>query len=82
MATLSRDTSPEAEAVMISILSALPACRRFEMLDDACGAAKALARVGLRTRHPEASEVEIGRLEMDLLLGEPLAEKVYGPRSR
>jgi len=82
MATLSRDTSPEAEAVMIGILSRMPAWRRLELLEDACLAARSLARAGLRRRYPEASEPEIDRLLFGLLLGDELADKVYGPSPR
>jgi len=82
MATLSRDTLPEAEEVMIRILSDMPAWRRLQLLEDACDAARELARVGLKRRCPEASDSEVDRLLFDLLLGEELAEKAFGPRRR
>lgn len=82
MTTLSRDTSPEAEAVMLGILREMPAWRRLELLEDACEAACSLARAGLRRRHPDADEGEIERLLADLLLGEGLAERAYGPHPR
>ncbi len=49
-----------------------------------CGSSTAdfrftLALAGLRNRHPQAGEAEIRRRLMDLLLGEELAAKVYGP---
>ncbi len=79
MGTLSRDTSPDAEAVMLGILRDMPAWRRLELLDDACLATMELARVGLRSRNPDASEKTIERLLMDLILGETLAAAAFGP---
>jgi hypothetical protein len=40
---------------------------------------KQLAYQGLRQRHPAASEAELRRRLADLLLGEDLAQQVYGP---
>jgi len=79
MATLSRDTSPEAEAVMLEVFRAMPAWRRLEILDEACQTATELARAGLRSRHPEASPEKIERLLMDLVLGDELARAAFGP---
>jgi hypothetical protein len=42
-------------------------------------AARRLALAGLRHRHPDASEAELRRRLADLLLGEELATRVYGP---
>ena len=79
MGTLSRDTSADAEAVMLGILRDMPAWRRLELLDDACLTTMELARVGLRSRNPGVSGETIERLLMDLMLGETLAAAVYGP---
>ena len=67
---------------MIGILRRMPAWRRLQLLDDACLAARTLARAGLRRRHPGATATEIERLLFDLLLGEDLAERAYGPGPR
>ncbi len=80
MAALPQDTSLEAEAVRLEVLRRMPAWRRLELLDDACRMSRELARVGLRRRHPDAAPEVIERLLMDLVLGEALAERVYGPR--
>jgi hypothetical protein len=79
MGTLSRDTSPEAEQVMIGILREMPPWRRLELLEDACLATLELARAGLRNRHPEADSEAIHRLLLDLTLGSELAEEAFGP---
>jgi hypothetical protein len=39
---------------------------------------KQFALAGIRQRHPNATEREVGRHLADLLLGEELAAKVYG----
>jgi hypothetical protein len=79
MGTLSRDTDREAERVLVEIMSALPAWKKLALLDDACSTARALALAGLRARHPAASEDTLRRMLMDLLLGEEIAARVWGP---
>jgi len=64
---------------MLAIFRNMPAWRRLELLDDACLAARNLARVGLRRRNPDASPETIERLLMDLILGEELAAAAFGP---
>lgn len=81
MVTIARDTSPEAEKVMLGILRAMPVWQRLQLVDDACETARRLALAGLRSRYPEASATAVERMLKDLLLGEDLAETVYGPRS-
>jgi len=79
MSNLARDTSVEAEAVMLEIYRKMPAWRRLELLDEACALSMELARTGLRRRNPHASEEAIERLLRDLMLGADLAAVVYGP---
>lgn len=77
--TLSRDTSPDAEAVQIEIYRRMSASRKLELVEEANRTARELALAGLRRRHPEAGPEELFRRLMDLLLGEDLAAKAYGP---
>jgi len=79
MARLSRDTSADAEAVMLQVFRDMPAWRRLQLLDEACLTATELARAGLRSRHPDASPEKIERLLMDLILGDELAAAAFGP---
>ena len=79
MSTLARDTSADAESVMLGIYRKMPAWRRLELLDEACSLSVELARAGLRRRNPKASDKAIERLLRDLMLGEDLAAVVYGP---
>ena len=82
MNTLARDTSADAETVMLGIYREMPAWRRLELLDEACALSIELARVGLRRRNPGASDETIERLLRDLMLGEDLAAVIYGPREQ
>lgn len=66
---------------MLEILRAMPAWRRLELVDDACETARHLALAGLRSRHPEAGTTALERMLKDVLLGDDLAARVYGPRS-
>ncbi len=80
MRTQSRDTSPEAERVLIELLRQAPAWRRLQLADRMSSAARGLCFAGLRARHPAASEAELRRRFADIHLGRELALKAYGPR--
>ncbi len=77
--TLSPDTDPEAEAVQLEIYRRMPAWRKIELVFEANAMSRSLAMAGLRNRYPEARPAELRRRLMDLLLGEELAAKAYGP---
>jgi hypothetical protein len=77
--TLSPDTDPEAEAVQLEIYRRMPAWRKIQLVFEAIDMSRALAVAGLRSRYPQAGPEEIRRRLMDLLLGEELAARVYGP---
>ncbi len=79
MATLSRDTSEQAEAVQIRLLRAMPVWRRAKLWNDAIRTGHGLALAGLRQRFPHAGPDELRRRLATLLLGPDLATKVYGP---
>ena len=72
------DTSPEAEAVLLTLLRQAPSWRKFKMVGDLNATVKQFALAGIRQRHPKATEREINRHLADLLLGEELAALVYG----
>ncbi len=57
----------------------MPAWRKVELVSDAIKTSYVLALAGLRDRFLEAGNEEIRRRLMDLMLGEELATKVYGP---
>jgi hypothetical protein len=79
VATLSRDTSPEAEELLLSLMRQTPPWRKMELLDGLNAMAREFAMAGLRQRHPGATESELRRRLADLLLGPEMALKVYGP---
>ena len=72
------DTSPEIEALQLNLLRQASAARKLELLAQMNATVKALALAGLRTRHPDDIPDIIQRRLADLILGEALAEKVYG----
>ena len=81
MTALFSDTSPEAEAVLIRLLRQAPPWRKLEMVDQLNQSVKLLALAGLRQRFPQEDDERIRRRLADLLLGEEMALKVYGPLS-
>lgn len=76
--TLASDISPEAERLPIELWREMPASRKMELLGGMYAAVKTLAREGLVQRFPAAAQAEINRRLADLMLGEELAEQVYG----
>ncbi len=77
--TLSPDTDPEAETVQLEIYRRMPAWRKIELVFEANAMSRAMAMAGLRSRYPGAGPAELRRRLMDLLLGEELAARAYGP---
>ena len=78
MSVLSSDTHPKMEALQIKLWRQASPTRKMEMLAQLNASARILALSGLRSRYPQASEVELRRRLAGLLLGEELARKVYG----
>jgi hypothetical protein len=76
---MSLDTHPDAKRVQIELMRQAPPWRKMELLGQLNHMAKLFALSGLRTRHPHASEGEIRRRLADLVLGQELAARVYGP---
>jgi len=78
MTALYSDTHPKMEALQIKLLREVPAWRKMEMLAQLNASARTLALSGLRQRHPNAGERELRRRMAGLLLGDEIAQKVYG----
>ncbi|MGB5815856.1 MAG: hypothetical protein WBI27_11675 [Thermoanaerobaculia bacterium] len=53
--------------------------RKVELVEDANRTARELALAGIAARHPMATEQQRERLLLGLVVGEPLATKIYGP---
>jgi hypothetical protein len=81
MRTQSRDTSPEAERVLIELLRQAPAWRKLRMVEDTNRSVKDLLMAGLRQRFPHDSPAVLRRRLADLWLGPELSAAAYGPLS-
>jgi hypothetical protein len=73
------DTHPEVEAVLIRLLRDAPTWRKLEMVGQMNAAVQTMMRSGLKECYPKDSPQMIQRRMADLLLGEDLALKVFGP---
>lgn len=72
------DTHPKMEEYQLELLRKAPAWKKADMAGQMFMTMKQLALQGLKNRFPQASEDELRRRLADVLLGEELAEKVYG----
>ena len=79
MTTLSPDTSSQIEQIQIERLRHMPVWRKLALVGEMNRAVRELALAGLRQRHPNDSPAQRHRRLADLLLGEELAARVYGP---
>ena len=73
------DTHPTVAAIQIALMRAAPGWRKMALLGQMSQTVKTLALNGLRQRHPDATEAALRRALADILLGEELANKAYGP---
>ncbi len=73
------DTSPEVEALQLKYLRQASPARKLELLAQINDTVRALALAGWRIHHPDDPPEMIKRRLADLVLGEALAQKVYGP---
>lgn len=73
-----KDTSPEAQQVLIGLYRKMPPEVKFRRVFEAYQTGKMLAMAGLRQRHPNASEKKIWYLWAKQHLGNELFNKVYG----
>lgn len=78
MLTMSRDTSPEAEKVLIELLRAAPAWKRLHRIASLNAAIRDIHLSGMRQRYPNESPEQLKRRYADEVLGSELASKVYG----
>jgi len=79
MTSLVDDTSPEIENLQIERLRRMPTWRKLELMAQMTETVRTLALAGLRQRHPDDTEARQRRRLADLLLGEDLATRAYGP---
>ena len=82
MSPLYSDTHPKIEQMQIELWRQASPTRKMHMLAQLNASARILALAGLRSRYPDATEIELRRRLADILLGEELARKVYGEMKR
>lgn len=73
------DTSPETDAILFKLWRETPAWRKLQMMEGLNRAARHLALMGLRRRHPDISPEELRRRLASIALGDELAAQIYGP---
>lgn len=73
-----KDTSSQAETVLIELLRAAPVWRKLQRLDDLNQMVRALALSDLEEKHPTLSQDKLRYLLAVRLWGAELAGKVYG----
>lgn len=78
MSVLSSDTHPKMEALQIQLWRQASPTRKMQMVAQLNASARMLAMTGLRSRFPNANEAELRFKLAVLILGDELAEKVYG----
>jgi hypothetical protein len=78
MTALSSDTHPKMEALQIRLWRQASPTQKMHMLAQLNASVRMVAMAGLRSRHPQANEAELRRRLAGLLLGDELAQKVYG----
>ena len=78
MSSLYSDTDPKIERMQIELWRKASPTRKMHMLAQLNASVQILALAGLRSRYPNATEMELRRRLADLLLGKELAQKVYG----
>jgi len=77
MKTLSSDTHPKAEKVLIELLRKAPCWRKLEMVSQITTTCRELALNGLRRRYPRASEEELKKRLASLVLPRELVIRAY-----
>jgi hypothetical protein len=78
MKTLSPDTTPEAEAVLLELLRRAPVWKRLQMVDQMHEVLRQLAMADIRRRYPRADNDEIKRRLAARVLSRTEVINAYG----
>lgn len=78
MSTLSSDTHPKMEALQIQVIRRMSASKKMGIVNGLNETVKTLAVTGIKQRNPNATPEQVQRMLAALMLGEELAQKVYG----
>lgn len=76
--TQSRDTAVEAERQQFAAWRAMSAAEKLQLMGQLCDSVRYLAEMGLRERHPDASEDEIRMRLFATWLDRPTMIRCYG----
>jgi hypothetical protein len=79
MTTPLSDTSPEVAELLIRLQRELPPWRKLAQVEQMNATVRFLIIQGIRLRHPDADDTEIRRRFADIVLGQELAAKAFGP---
>ena len=72
------DTDPAVERVLLARYREASPEQKIAMVADGWDCTRELTLAGLRMRHPGASEHELFRRFVDIVLGADLAARAYG----
>jgi hypothetical protein len=72
------DTTPEAERVLVEMARAMPDARKIDQVFDLIEAIRRFGMIGLRNRHPEASEEELKKRMAAIVFDRETVVEVYG----
>jgi hypothetical protein len=78
MKTLSEDTSPEAERVLVELWRRASTERKCALIIDTTHSLREFVLAGLRERYPNESAARLRRHFADAWLGPVLAQNAYG----
>jgi hypothetical protein len=73
------DTRPEIAELQRKLLRQATPARKLAMVAEMYETFKILALSGLRSRYPDESPEKLRRRLADILVGQELARKAYGP---
>ena len=72
------DTTPEAERVLIELTRAMPDARKIDQVFESIETVRRFGMIGLRSRHPEASEEELNKRMAAIVFDRETVIEVYG----
>jgi hypothetical protein len=71
-------TTPEAERVLIELARTMPDAKKIDQVFDLIETVRRFGMIGLRSRHPEASEEELKKRMAALVFDRETVVEVYG----
>ena len=72
------DTTPEAERVLIELARGTPDAKKIDQVFQMIESVRSFGMIGLRSRHPHASEDELKRRMAAIVFDRETVVEVYG----